>query len=175
VKRAIVTTLAALGLVAGCGGSDDSDGGSDPATTDAGSEALSQEEFVDQANALCREDKAEAERIVAEVLAEAQAEGSTPEEATAEGLERSVEGAAQSVEDLGELTPPEEIQADFDEYLGRNEQANALIPELARATRENDRETLTQLTTEFLEIARPTRAFAQEQGITDCLGDTPAP
>lgn len=168
MKVACATTLVGLVLLAGCGSSDDQ------GTSDAGSETLSQEEFVEQANALCRENKAEAERIAADAIANAQAEGSTPEEATAEVLERGADGAEQSVEELWELEPPEEVQEDFDEFLGQLERANELIPELARATRENDQESLMQLTTEFLEIAGPTRAFVQEQGITDCLPETPA-
>jgi hypothetical protein len=162
MTRGFVVLTMALAAVAGCGGGDD-DGGNGP----------SRQEFVGDANAICRE----GEQKISEVSQERQDEirqAKSPEEqrkAVADVLETTVEAYRPYLDRLRDLEPPADLQGDWSNFLDDIGEAFDLIPELAEATRDGDRERLSELTTDFTRIAAETRPFAEKTGLDDCLPD----
>jgi hypothetical protein len=137
-----------LVLLAGCGGGD----GGGP----------TKEQFVSDANRICREGEAK--------IAEAAGEGAaTSRGAIADRLEVTAEEYAPYLERLRELDAPAELESGWSRFLDGVGEAFDLIPQLADATRERDRNTLAELTAKFSQIAEDTRPFAQENGLSDCL------
>ena len=159
---ALTLTLAAL---AGCGGGDD--GGE---ADDAGP---SREEFVAEANEICRE----GEQQLTELTEQAQEEISqarTPEEqqrAVADVLDASVDEYQPVLDRLRAVEAPEPLRQEWSAFLEDIQEAFDRFPELAEATREGDRERLADLTEVFTRIASDTRPFAERNGLEDCLPD----
>jgi hypothetical protein len=147
----------ALALVAGCGGDDE------PTT----------EEFVADANRICREGEERLTEVTREL------EGSVGEldsleeqrEAAATALERSVEAYEPYMERLRALDPPPDLDEGWTSFLDGVQRAFDLIPDLADATRTGDQKRLTELSEEFTQIARETRPFAEDNRLDDCLPD----
>jgi hypothetical protein len=156
-RPAPLALVAALLLLAGCGG----DGESPP----------TKERFVDDANRICREGEAK----IAEVAREQQSRlrgKADQQRAVADVLETTAEEYEPYFARLRELDAPGDLEAGWSEFLDRVGEAFGLIPELAEATRERDRATLAELTTKFSQIAADTRPFAQQNGLSDCLPDS---
>ena len=152
-----VAVVLVLALLAGCGGGGD-DGGP------------SKDRFVADANRICREGEAR----IAEVTREQQARlrGAVGDRrAVADVLEMTTEAYKPYFERLRELEAPSELQEGWTRFLDGVGEAFDLIPELADATRERDRDALSELTAKFTEIADDTRPFAQQNGLSDCLPD----
>jgi hypothetical protein len=166
MRRSLLTLALGLTIVAaGCGG-----GGSDGGDH-AGGHALSQEEFVSQANRICR---AGAEKINAkakEVQSRIQDAKSAEEQqkAVADVLEETAKEYDPYLAQLGDLHPPDAISADWRKFLDGVNEAFDLIPDLADATRAGNRDKLSELTTKFSQIAGDTRPFAQKYKLDDCL------
>ncbi|HET9736926.1 MAG TPA: hypothetical protein VFP78_02310 [Solirubrobacteraceae bacterium] len=154
MRRPAVLVLG-LALLAGCGGDDD---------------GPSKERFVADANRICREGEAR----IAEVTREQQARlraGTGDRRVIAEVLETTTKAYEPYFERLRALEAPGELEDGWTKFLDGVDEAFGLIPELADATRERDRATLSELTTKFSEIADRTRPFAQQNGLSDCLPD----
>jgi len=168
MKRTLLALALGLALVAGCGGGgDDDDGG-------GGGDALSQGEFVSQANKICREGEEKINAKAQEVQEKLQGAGESAEDqqkAVADALEATAKEYDPYLERLGDLNPPDELQADWDKFLDGINNAFDLIPDLASATRNGDRDKLSDLTTKFSQIAGDTRPFAQKYELDDCLPD----
>ena len=150
--------VAALLLLAGCGG-----GGGESSPT--------KERFVDDANTICREGEAK----IAEVAREQRSRlrgAADQQRAVADVLEATAEEYEPYFARLRELDAPGDLEEGWSAFLDRVGEAFDLIPELADATRERDRATLTELTTRFSQIAADTRPFAQQNGLSDCLPDS---
>jgi len=147
----------AIVLVAGCGGGDNS----------------STEDFVADANRICREGEKRLEEVTREQQEAVDELDSLEEqqEAVATALERSAEAYAPYMERLRALQPPSDLAEGWTSFLDGVERAFELIPELADATRANQRETLRDLSQEFTQIARETRPFAEDHRLDDCLPD----
>jgi hypothetical protein len=146
-----------LALLAGCGGDDSS----------------STEDFVADANRICREGE---ERLGEITRAQQESFGELDsleeqQEAVATALERSAEAYEPYMERLRALEPPSDLDEGWTSFLGGVERAFGLIPELADATRADRREELRDLTEEFTQIARETRPFAEDHRLDDCLPD----
>lgn len=155
-RLALLLTIG-LALVAGCGGGDNA----------------STEEFVGDANRICREGEERLEQITREQQ-EALGELDSLEQqrdAVATALERSAEAYAPYMERLRALKPPSDLEEGWTSFLDGVERAFELIPELADATRANQREELRDLSAEFTQIARETRPFAEDHRLDDCLPD----
>ena len=157
MTRLVLFLVLALTVLAGCGGGDE------PST----------EEFVADANKICREGEAKLQEVTRE-QEEAITDLESPEqqrEAVATGLERSAGAYQPYMERLRELDPPADLDENWTSFLDGVERAFDLIPDLAAATREGDRQRLTELSEEFTQIARDTRPFAEDNRLDDCLPD----
>ena len=164
MKRTFLAVALGLALLAGCGGDDEGGGG--------GGDALSQQEFVSEANKICREGEEKINAKAQEVQQKIQDAGENAEQqqkAVADVLEETAKEYDPYLERLKDLNPPQNLQADWDRFLDGINEAFDLIPDLAGATRDGDRDKLSELTTKFSQIAGDTRPFAQKYQLDDCL------
>jgi hypothetical protein len=169
MRRTLLTLGVALALVAGCGGGGDdkSNGGGGG----GGGEALSQDELVSKANQICREGSQKINDKAQEVQAKIQQADSAEEQqkVVADVLEDTAKEYDPYLDRLHDLTPPDDIKAEWDKFMAGIDKAFDLIPELADATRDGDRNKLQDLTDQFTQIAGDTRPFAQKYKLDDCL------
>jgi predicted nuclease with TOPRIM domain len=153
--RCAVLLLTAA-LLAGCGGGDD--------------DSPSKERFVADANRICREGEAKIADVTREQRGRLR-EAVADRQAIADVLEATTAAYEPYFERLRALDAPSELEEGWTRFLDGVGEAFDLIPELADATRERDREKLAELTSKFSEIADETRPFAQQNGLSDCLPD----
>jgi hypothetical protein len=157
--------LLALGaaLLAGCGGGGAGGGG--------GGGTLSQQEFVSQANQICKEGAEKINSKTQEVQGKIQQAKTASEQqkAVADVLEETAKEYDPYLARLGDLKPPQDIAGDWQKFLAGVNSAFDLIPDLADATRKGDRSKLSELTTRFSQIAGDTRPFAQKYRLDQCL------
>jgi hypothetical protein len=167
MTRTLLTLGVALALVAGCGGSDDKNGGNGG----GGGEALSQDELVSKANQICREGSEKINTKAQEVQSKIQEADSAEEQqkVVADVLEDTAKEYDPYLDQLHDLTPPDDLKADWDKFMAGIDKAFDLIPDLADATRDGDRNKLQDLTDQFTQIAGDTRPFAQKYKLDDCL------
>jgi chromosome segregation ATPase len=168
MTRSLLALAFALALLAGCGGGDDDEGGNE-----GGGGGVTREEFVAEANRICREGEEKLSDITQDAQqkiqqAESQAE---QQEVVADVLDQTVEEYRPVLEDLQAVEAPEELSEDWTRFLDGIQQAFDKFPELADATREGDREKLESLTSDFTRIATDTRPFAERNDLQDCLPD----
>jgi hypothetical protein len=162
MTRALFTLAFALAMLAGCGG-----GG-------GGGDALSKEEFVAEANRIC----SEGERKITELVEDSQEkfqQAKTPEDeqkAIADVLEDTAKQFDPFLDRLRDLNPPEELSADWNTFIDGVEGAFDLVPELADASRDGDRDKLQELNGKFAKIADDTRPFAQTNGLDGCMPES---
>jgi hypothetical protein len=155
-------------LLAGCGGGDD-EGSSEGGDGGGGG---SRDAFVAEVNKIC----AEGEQAISEIDPVPQGEEApkTPDEVrtfTADALERTAEAYQPYLDRLRDVEAPEELADGYAAFLEGIEGAFDKIPEVADATRANDRDKLEELAGEFTQVAEETRPFAEQNGLTDCLPD----
>jgi hypothetical protein len=168
MQRTLLVLALGLAMLAGCGGGDDGGGGG------GGGEAMSREDFVAEANKICREGEEKINAKAQEVQQKLKDAGTSAEEqqkAVADVLEETAKEYDPYLERLQDLDPPEDLQQDWDKFLSGIGDAFELIPDLADATRDGDRDKLSELTTKFSQIAGDTRPFAQKYELDDCLPD----
>jgi hypothetical protein len=136
----LLSLLVPLG-VTGCGGDD----------------ALTEEEFVEQANAICAEGNDELEEAASELT-----EGG--EQPSEEDLQELIDTAVANIEgqldEIEELSPPEDMEADVEDLLetGRSELAD--LEEAGTDSLESGENPFTG-----------SNAKAEELGLTDCADD----
>jgi predicted nuclease with TOPRIM domain len=148
--------LLTVALLAGCGGGDD--------------DSPSKERFVADANRICREGEARIADVTREQRGRLR-EAVGDRQAIADVLEATTAAYEPYFERLRALDAPSELEEGWTRFLDGVGEAFDLIPELADATRQRDREALSELTSRFSEIADETRPFAQQNGLSDCLPD----
>ena len=167
MTRSLLALVLTLSLVAGCGGGDDESGGGDA----GGGEGVTKEQFVSEANRICREGEEKLTGITQDAQREIQQAGSQQEqqEAVADVLDRTVEEYRPVLDDLRAVEAPEELREDWSRFLDGIQEAFDKFPELADATRDGDREKLEELTSDFTRIASDTRPFAERNDLQDCL------
>jgi hypothetical protein len=171
MPRPLLTLVVALAVLAGCGGGDKSS--SDGGNGGGGGDTMSQEEFVSEANKICREGSAKINAKAREAQKKLQSAASAQEQQTAVAdiLEDTAKEYDPYLERLHDLHPPEDIATAWSDFLDGIDKAFDLIPELADATRDGDRDKLSDLTTQFSQIAGDTRPFAKKYKLDDCLPD----
>jgi TolA-binding protein len=166
MARLLLILTFALAMLAGCGGDDDGGGGG------GGGEEMTQEEFVSEANKICKEGSEKINDKSKEIQQKIQEAGSDVEaqqKALAEVLEDTAKEYDPYLDRLGDLNPPDDIQADWDKFMDGINKAFDLIPELADATRDGDRDKLEDLTADFSKIANDTQPFASKYKLDECL------
>ena len=165
MTRSLLVLAFALALLAGCGGGDDGGGGGGGDA--GGADGATREEFVADANRICREGEQKLSGITEDAQEEIRQAGSQKEqqEAVADVLDRTVEEYRPVLEDL---------RAEWSRFLDGIQEAFDKFPELAEATRDGDREKLEELTSDFTRIASDTRPFAERNELEDCLPDQQA-
>ena len=143
----VTISLALLG--AACGGDDDEGGG--------GGEPLSQEEFVAQGNEICEEGDTKTEAAFEERFGDAQEEPAADE--VEDFIRDDIIPVIQTqIDDLRDLTPPEDLQEDFDKML---DDAETALGEVEDASGE---EILNEEEDPFADV----NAQAEELGLTAC-------
>jgi len=170
MTRTLLTLGVALALVAGCGGGDDKNSGGGGGGG-GGGEPLSQTDLVSKANQICREGAQKINTKAQEVQSKIQ-DAKTAEEqqkVVADVLEDTAKEYDPYLDQLHDLTPPDDLKADWDKFMAGIDKAFDLIPDLADATRSGDRSKLQDLTDQFTQIAGDTRPFAQKYKLDDCL------
>jgi hypothetical protein len=165
MTRLLITMTVCLVALAGCGGDDDGGG--------SGGGGPSKEEFVADANAICRDGEKKIEEVTSSRQQEFQQASSEEEQRKAVGdlLEMTADSYRPYLDRLRDLEPPEDLADDWSGFIDGVTEAFDLIPELAEATREKDEERLSDLTGKFSKIADDTRPFAERNGLDDCLPD----
>jgi chromosome segregation ATPase len=157
MTRRLVFVVLVLTVAAGCGGGDNG----------------STDDFVADANRICREGAAEIQEVTREQQ-EAAGELDSLEkqrQAVATTLERTAEAYAPYMDRLRALDPPSDLAESWTSFLEDVERAFDLIPDLADATRSGNQKRLAELSEEFTQIARETRPFAEDNRLDDCLPD----
>jgi hypothetical protein len=165
MTRLLLVLAVCLAVLAGCGGDD---GGGD-----GDGDGPTRQQFVDDANRICREGEQRIDELTSGAQEKIQAAGSAEErqKAVADVLEDTVAEYRPYLDRLADLEAPSDLQDDWTSFVEDIRKAFDLIPELADATREGDREKLEDLTSQFTEIAADTRPFADRAGLADCLPD----
>jgi chromosome segregation ATPase len=165
MTRLVLLLAVCLAVLAGCGGDD---GGGD-----GDGDGPTRQQFVDDANRICREGEQRIDELTSGAQEKIQAAGSAEErqKAVADVLEDTVAEYRPYLDRLADLEAPGDLQDDWTSFVEDIRKAFDLIPELADATREGDREKLEDLTSQFSEIAADTRPFADRAGLEDCLPD----
>jgi SMC interacting uncharacterized protein involved in chromosome segregation len=166
MARLLLILTFGLAMLVGCGGDDDGGGGG------GGGDEMTQEEFVSEANKICREGSEKVNAKAQEIqkkIQEAGADVEAQQKAVADVLEETAQEYDPYLDRLGDLNPPEDIQDEWDKFMDGINKAFDLIPDLADATRDGDRDKLESLTTDFTKIAEDTRPFASKYKLDDCL------
>lgn len=172
--RLLLTLTFALAMLAGCGGGDDNGGGD----SGGGGDGMTQEEFVAEANAICREGAEKINAKTAEVqkkVREAGNDAQKQQQVVADVLEETARDYQPYLDRLRDLDPPENISGEWSKFIDGVDRAFDLIPQLADASRENDRERLENLTADFTQIDADTRPFATKYKLDDCLPENSGP
>jgi hypothetical protein len=168
MTRTLLTLGVALALVAGCGGGDDNNGGGGGG---GGGDTLSQDELVSKANQICREGSQKINAKAQEIQSKIQDAKSAEEQqkAVADVLEDTAKEYDPYLDQLRDLQPPDNLKDDWNDFMAGIDKAFGLIPDLADATRDGDRDKLQDLTDQFTQIAGDTRPFAQKYKLDECL------
>lgn len=142
---AVALMVVAVASAAACGG-----GG--------GGDRLTQEEYIAQADAICKD---ASDRI------DALAEPQTKEE-TIEYLQEGRAIGEDQLASLRELSPPESIEARVEEAYGLIEDQLALTEDLEQAVEDEDVARIDELVAEGEAIDQQANAIAQEIGLQEC-------
>ena|SRR5688572_3612980 len=105
---ALAMVLAVLATGAACGGDDDDDGGG---------EALTEAEFIEQADQICADIEAEVD------AQEPETDNPTPEEIEEYIDDVVVPNFQDQIDQISDLNPPEEIQDEVDELIDAAQEA----------------------------------------------------
>jgi hypothetical protein len=171
VRRNIVNriALAAIGgciavgalALAGCGGGSSTSTGASGAT---GSAPLSQDEFVSQANAACKESNDKVAALKAP-SATASIQDQIPT------LEQDIAIANDTYTQLNAITPPSNLQAKYTAYLNAGKGQIAFANQLLDAAKANDTSKLQQIAPKLNAGKAQADAQAKALGLTECAKD----
>jgi hypothetical protein len=148
--RRALPILPALVLAACAGGGD--------------GDRLSRADFISRADAVCTEYEAKLDAL------------GTPqnEEQLAAFAERALPIAEDGRGELGELRPPEDLEATYDAWLEQGDRAIEIVEELRDAAEDGDAAEIQRIAQEAEETDREANRLAAELGFEQC-GATAAP
>jgi signal transduction protein with GAF and PtsI domain len=142
----VLGVVCGVAVLTGCGG----DGG-----------ALSRDELVSRADAICTKYE---ERI--DALAEPQSIEEV--EALADQAKPIVEDG---VDELARLQPPEDLEDEYDRWIGLNRESVDTIDELKEAAAAGDGARVQQVVQDADEKEREADALARQIGLDECAND----
>ena len=151
-----VIAVGCLAFVAGCGGGGSSTtSGASGASGVSGATPLSQDEFVSQANALCKDvnDKVAALPAL------------TPDN-LATVTQQIVDISTNALPQLEQITPPENLQAQWDQFVAAVKAQNPIAEDLIKAAKAGDNAALQQAANK-LKATSPD-SIAQDLGLSEC-------
>jgi hypothetical protein len=158
---AIVGCVAAASLVmAGCGGgSSTSTTGASGTSGTAGSASLSQDEFVSQADAACKEanDKITALKAPASTLS-----------AQAATIAQEVGIFTDALGKLSAITPPTDLQSEYSRWLAGTKAQVSLATKAGAAAKANDTAKVQALGQQLQANNDKLNATAKDLGLTEC-------
>ena len=125
---------------------------------------LSKEEFIEQADRLCRAADEKSEQLEPPKTPEALDEFATGAEEITDDL----------VRDLRELEPPPDDVDLIDRMIEQIESAIDLLPDIQDATQQKDIPEIERLVAELREQANEANRIAREYGLEDCGRADPA-
>jgi hypothetical protein len=141
----LMPLLALTASIAACGGED----------------ALSRADYVEQANAICRDYNAQIEKL--------------EEPRDFAGIRAYVSRAKDLTDDavtrLDELQPPEELAADHDAFVKEGRQVAGLADQLAAAADKRDEAALQRISEQGEKNDERSDARAERMGLTECAKD----
>ena len=126
---------------------------------------LSKEEFIEQADAFCKEADEKTQEL----------EQPTSPAALDDFVEQARAISIELLDDLRGLEPPEDDEETIDRMLTRIEEAVDLLPEIQEAARQQDSEEIARLGQELQSTASEANEIAQEYGLEQCGRTQPAP
>jgi hypothetical protein len=150
------------GVLAGCGGGSDSTttAGASGASGTSGGTALSQDEFVSQANAVCKDVNA---KIVA-LKAPPQGDLS----AAADTLDQEIAIITPAISDLSAITPPSDLQSNYTTFVNALKAQVALVTQFASVAKANDTAKAQALAPKIDAASKKNNAVASDLGLTEC-------
>ena len=151
-KRVVGAVAVAIGALSGCSG--DGDGG----------DRLSRGEFVAQADAICRFYEARLEAL----------RQPTNEAELRTFADKALPIAKEGRKDLGELRPPEELEATYDAWLEEGDEAIEIVERLRDAAAEGDQAEIGRIAADARRTDAEANRLADELGFEQC-GGTAAP
>jgi hypothetical protein len=155
--------VGALAL-AGCGGGSSTSTGASGASGASGSAPLSQDEFVSQANAACKESN---DKVAA--LKAPSATSSIQDQIPV--LEQNIAIANDTYTKMSAITPPSNLQSKYAAYLSDAKGQIALANQLLDAAKANDTSKLQQIATKINAGNAQTNSEAKALGLTECAKD----
>jgi ABC-type glycerol-3-phosphate transport system substrate-binding protein len=148
MRLAILATLSAA-VLAACGGGD------------ASSERLSEEEFREQANAICTDYN---EQI-------ADLGSPTSPEDISDYVERGIPIIQEGIAKLRELNPPEDMADDYDRMLDETEKTIPVARQLSEAAADEDAEAVQEAISLGQEADAESDRIARELGLESCASE----
>jgi hypothetical protein len=145
--------------IAGCGGSSSSTTTGASGASGASGTALSQDEFVSQANAACKDanDQLAALKAPAQTLS-----------AQAATISQEIPIINQGLAKLTAITPPSDLQSKYSEWLSQAKQQVTLATQLAAAAKANDTAKAQSMAKQLEANSKQNNALAMDLGLTEC-------
>lgn len=164
-KTGAALLVAATLALSACGGDSDSDSGSAttptttaPAATAPAAETLTRADFVAQAEAICTATNAKLRRL-----------GQPPDTAAFVAIgTRAVAITGAARDQLSQLTPPSELQLDYDRLLDLLGTQTAITVRMVRAAQAGDDATIGTLNGEVTTANQRSDAVASRLGLDAC-------
>jgi hypothetical protein len=164
IGLAAIAACIAVGALAfaGCGGgSSSSTTGASGASGASGSAPLSQDEFVSQANAICKEGNTKVEALKA-----------PPSGGPASGfvsyLEQTIAVQTPLLSQLEALTPPSNLQSDWNKLIADAKQKQALANKALDAAKANDTSQFNAAINQIQAMGNQGDSLASSIGLTEC-------
>lgn len=135
------------------------------AATACADEGLSKEEFIERADAICRESEEQTEEIEPP---------RTPEE-LAGFVDEAERITGDLLRKLRDLEAPEEDRQEIDALLNKIQEALGHLPEIGRAAEEESAERIKQLGRELRDVSAEANEMARDYGFEVCGREQAAP
>jgi hypothetical protein len=163
IGAAAIAGCIAVGALAGCGGggSTTSATGASGASGASGSAPLSKDEFVSQANAICKEGNTKVEALKAPP-------SGGPPSGFVPYLEQTIAIQTPLVGQLEALTPPSNLQSDWDKLIADAKQKQALANKALDAAKANDTSQFTAVIQQLQAMSGSADPLARSIGLAEC-------